>query len=137
VDWYYFAMVVYFYSGHWWIFTPALTNQISRVESRNMHMLATIILTLGVFTTTAMAENISGKPRIIDGDTIAFGKTRIRLFGIDVPVTKQTCSLDGKPWPCGQDATIALSAAIGEPQRHLYSERQRSLRADSSGMSRR
>jgi len=25
VDWYYFAMVVYFYSGHWWIFTPALT----------------------------------------------------------------------------------------------------------------
>ena len=25
MDWYYFAMVVYFYSGHWWIFTPALT----------------------------------------------------------------------------------------------------------------
>jgi len=28
VDWYYFAMVVYFYSGHWWIFTPALTKEL-------------------------------------------------------------------------------------------------------------
>jgi len=30
VDWYYFAMVVYFYSGHWWIFTPALTAGIPK-----------------------------------------------------------------------------------------------------------
>jgi len=29
VDWNYSAMVVYFYSGQWWIFTPALTVKYS------------------------------------------------------------------------------------------------------------
>jgi len=32
----------------------------------------------------AMAD-ITGKPRVVDGDTIHIGKTKIRLHGIDAP----------------------------------------------------
>ena len=39
---------------------------------------------------TAMAD-ITGKPRVVDGDTIHIGKTKIRLHGIDAPEMKQTC----------------------------------------------
>ena len=37
------------------------------------------------------AEEISGIPRIIDGDTIYIGKFKIRLEGIDAPEIKQKC----------------------------------------------
>jgi len=32
----------------------------------------------------ALAD-ITGKPRVVDGDTIHIGKTKIRLHGIDAP----------------------------------------------------
>jgi endonuclease YncB( thermonuclease family) len=35
---------------------------------------------------------ISGKPRIIDGDTIEVAGQRIRLHGIDAPESGQTCN---------------------------------------------
>ena len=38
----------------------------------------------------AMAD-ITGKPRVVDGDTIHIGKTKIRLHGIDAPEMKQEC----------------------------------------------
>ena len=38
----------------------------------------------------AMAD-ITGKPGVVDGDTIHIGKTKIRLHGIDAPEMKQTC----------------------------------------------
>ena len=56
---------------------------------------------------------ISGKPRIIDGDTIEVAGQRIRLHGIDTPEAKQTCKADGKQWRCGQEATFALANIIG------------------------
>ena len=34
---------------------------------------------------------LTGDVRVIDGDTIAVGETRIRLEGIDAPETAQTC----------------------------------------------
>ena len=61
---------------------------------------------------TAHAD-VTGKPRVVDGDTLAFGDQRIRLHGIDAPESKQTCSADGKPWNCGQEATFALSYMVG------------------------
>ena len=61
----------------------------------------------------AMAD-ITGKPRVVDGDTIHIGKTKIRLHGIDAPESKQSCTADGKEWPCGQEATQALVEAISD-----------------------
>jgi endonuclease YncB( thermonuclease family) len=60
--------------------------------------------------------NLSGVPRIIDGDTIRIGDTRIRLHGIDAPELKQTCTTGGKEWPCGREATNALIRIVGEQQ---------------------
>lgn len=40
----------------------------------------------------AYAADLTGIPRIVDGDTIWIGETKIRLHGIDAPETKQECS---------------------------------------------
>jgi endonuclease YncB( thermonuclease family) len=60
------------------------------------------------------AEVISGEPRIVDGDTVQIGGTKIRFAGIDAPETDQVC-LDarGEKWACGvasRDALIQFSA---------------------------
>jgi endonuclease YncB( thermonuclease family) len=56
---------------------------------------------------------ISGRPWVIDGDTIEIAGTRIRLEGIDAPETEQTCTdTRGQPWPCGKAATRELKAHI-------------------------
>lgn len=63
--------------------------------------------------------------RVIDGDTIAFGATRIRLFGIDAPEINQTCKFpSGKIWNCGEAAKKTLSEIIA--RNHVTcDERQR------------
>ena len=37
------------------------------------------------------AQEITGVPRIIDGDTVHINKYKIRLEGIDAPEIKQKC----------------------------------------------
>jgi endonuclease YncB( thermonuclease family) len=50
----------------------------------------------------ALAADISGVPRIVDGDTVELGQVKVRLSGIDAPETDQMC-LDAKAheWACG------------------------------------
>jgi endonuclease YncB( thermonuclease family) len=50
----------------------------------------------------AFAAEITGIPRIVDGDTVEIGQVKIRLSGIDAPETDQIC-LDekGEKWACG------------------------------------
>jgi endonuclease YncB( thermonuclease family) len=59
------------------------------------------------------AEDITGKPRVIDGDTIEVGSERVRLHGIDAPETHQTCTSDSREWACGREATFALAYEVG------------------------
>jgi endonuclease YncB( thermonuclease family) len=50
---------------------------------------------------------------VYDGDTISFGKNRVRLDGIDAPELKQTCrKASGEVYPCGKLAQKALAALI-------------------------
>ena len=57
------------------------------------------------------AGPIKGNARVVDGDTIWIGDTKIRLFGIDAPETKQECQdAAGNPWMAGQDATAFLKS---------------------------
>ena len=52
---------------------------------------------------------ITGKPYIIDGDTIKILNIKIRLHGIDSPEIKQNCKGSaGILWRCGLDAKQAL-----------------------------
>ncbi len=62
-------------------------------------------------------KTISGKARIIDGDSIEINKKKIRLFGIDAPEKKQQCkklyigiSIFNfyKNYPCGIKSTLNL-----------------------------
>jgi endonuclease YncB( thermonuclease family) len=58
--------------------------------------------------------DITGPARVIDGDNIDIAGERIRLHGIDAPESAQTCVAGGATWPCGQSATAALVAFIGD-----------------------
>jgi len=59
-----------------------------------------LILVLILPISVAMAD-VTGKPRVIDGDTIHMGKTKVRLHGIDAPETKQECyRVNGSPYRC-------------------------------------
>ncbi len=70
-----------------------------------------LIAALFLAPITALAD-ITGKPRIIDGDTIEITGQRIRLHGIDAPEAGQSCLADGRRWACGQNVTLALSGMI-------------------------
>ena len=73
----------------------------------------TFALVLVLLINTSLAD-ISGLPRVIDGDTIEISGERIRLHGIDAPETRQSCvGVDGKQWDCGRQSTSALTSLIG------------------------
>jgi endonuclease YncB( thermonuclease family) len=57
----------------------------------------------------SLNETFAGTARVLDGDTIHVGDTRVRLDGIDAPETAQSCkTAAGVDWACGHAATRAL-----------------------------
>ena len=63
--------------------------------------------------TEVQAANLQGHPSVIDGDTIELHGTRIRLFGIDAPESRQLCQdAAGHDYRCGQKAAFALADHI-------------------------
>lgn len=74
-------------------------------------MMIRLLLIFVAFTSVAHADDLRGKPRIVDGDTIWIGKTKIRLHGIDTPEMKQECKdADGNPWMAGEEAKEFLKS---------------------------
>jgi endonuclease YncB( thermonuclease family) len=75
----------------------------------------------------AFADELSGRPRVVDGDTLAFGQAKVRLFGIDAPETHQLCQdRAGLAYRCGLSATAALIGEIdGAPLRCTGSQHDR------------
>jgi endonuclease YncB( thermonuclease family) len=68
-----------------------------------------------IVAAAAAAGDISGIPRIVDGDTVQIAATKIRLSGIDAPETDQLC-LDAKAlrWTCGIAARDELVRHAGD-----------------------
>ena len=60
-----------------------------------MRLLLGILGILAVFVALPAQADVTGSPRVIDGDTIWIGETKIRLYGIDAPKAKQLCHRDG------------------------------------------
>jgi endonuclease YncB( thermonuclease family) len=72
---------------------------------------------LWLLASSALAAEVTGIPRIVDGDTVEIAQTKIRFAGIDAPETDQLClDAKGQKWACGitaRDELIKFSA--GQP----------------------
>src|SRR5712671_1700900 len=74
-------------------------------------LLAAILSLLPVL---AQAAEITGVPRIREGDQIQIGSSRIRLGGIDAPSVDQLCLNNlGERWACGVAARDELIKHVG------------------------
>ena len=71
-----------------------------------------IVIILLTSSSKVLAVEISGTPRVIDGDTIKIINKRIRFHGIDTPEKKQVCIKNSKEYNCGKEATNALVKKI-------------------------
>ena len=55
--------------------------------------------------------DLSGRVRVIDGDTLDVGPIRVRLFGIDAPELDQNCTTaQGATWACGRWSAQEVTA---------------------------
>lgn len=76
-----------------------------------MKSIAALLLSFSVLLLpiAAHAADVSGLPKIHDGDTLQIGHVKLRLAGIDAPSTDQLCLNDkGERWTCGVAARNAL-----------------------------
>ena len=83
-----------------------------------------IIILFLIFFSNTKAEEISGVPKIIDGDTIHINNYKFRLEGIDAPEMKQNCKKESlkisyiigftfyKDYSCGKISKEKLIAKI-------------------------
>lgn len=59
----------------------------------------------------AALADATGKAQVIDGDTLQVAGERVRLQGIDAPETRQSCSVSGVGYACGENAKRLLMGA--------------------------
>ena len=61
----------------------------------------------------ALAQEITGTIRVVDGDTFRLGRADIRLHAVDAPETDTPC-LDGqgRPWDCGRWSAAQVAATF-------------------------
>ena len=57
----------------------------------------------------AIAADMTGVVRMVDGDTFDLDVWRVRLHGVDAPEIRQMCVRDSGRWPCGREAMRALA----------------------------
>ena len=63
---------------------------------------ALVVTAALIMASPAFAAEITGIPRIVDGDTVEIGQVKMRLSGIDAPETDQIClDAKGERWACG------------------------------------
>jgi endonuclease YncB( thermonuclease family) len=71
------------------------------------------LLGMILIAAAAPAAERVGIARIVDGDTLTVGSSKIRLQGIDAPETDQIClNASGDRWTCGIEARDRLIAHI-------------------------
>ena len=86
-----------------------------------MKKLSLILFSLVIFFTNISSSKeekiISGKARVVDGDTIKINEISIRLYGIDAPEKNQICmGLSGESYNCGLSSTRFLKHLLIIPQ---------------------
>src|SRR6056297_1660255 len=72
-----------------------------------------LLIVLSLFPVASAAQGFGGPVRVVDGDTLDVGDTRVRLHGIDAPELGQICTNpDGATWDCGTWVADQLRARI-------------------------
>jgi len=72
-----------------------------------------LLIVLSLFPVASAAQGFGGTVRVVDGDTLDVGATRVRLHGIDAPELGQICTNpDGATWDCGTWVADQLRARI-------------------------
>ena len=83
-----------------------------------------IIILFFIFFSNTIAEEISGIPKIVDGDTVHINDKKFRLEGIDAPEMGQQCKKESlkissiigftfyKDYSCGKVSKAKLKAKI-------------------------
>ena len=83
-----------------------------------------IIILFLIFFSNTIAEEISGIPKIVDGDTVHINKNKFRLEGIDAPEMRQKCKKESlkisfiigftfyKDYNCGEVSKEKLKSKI-------------------------
>jgi endonuclease YncB( thermonuclease family) len=83
----------------------------------SMRMFRTFSLFVAMLCIPALAQaaDVTGVPKIRDGDQMTIGATRIRLAGMDSPGLDQLClNAAGERWTCGVAAHEALVEHVGD-----------------------
>jgi endonuclease YncB( thermonuclease family) len=63
---------------------------------------------------TPAAAEVKGRPLVVSGDTLRFGREEVRLHGVDAPEQDQYCENEyGRTFECGIQAIDALTELIG------------------------
>ncbi len=83
---------------------------------RDLLLTALILLFVGLVAVRLEKpqEAMTGRARVVDGDTLVLDGKRLRLVGIDAPELRQICQRNGQDWPCGTEAKGYLSGLIGD-----------------------
>ncbi|MEI4470029.1 thermonuclease family protein [Frigidibacter sp. MR17.24] len=93
---------------------------------RRLTRLVPLIAALCLAGAPAVAQVLTGRPQVHDGDTLRLGGERIRLFGIDAPELAQSCTnAEGRDWDCGGWSRHHLAALAGREIRCEGIERDR------------
>jgi len=97
---------------------PGVSRGLAKWRRTLTIVLALSVVTVGVYRELrdpapgALPERVSGRPDVIDGDSLRVSGVRIRLVGIDAPEGRQMCERDGVRQRCGDQARDHLRQLI-------------------------
>ena len=73
--------------------------------------LLTAVFAIGLSACSA-EETVSGRPDVLDGGTLQFDTTVLRLYGVVAPSVRQKCRRGSLPWLCGAASRTFLEDTI-------------------------
>lgn len=65
-----------------------------------------------ILATPAAAQQVSGRARAADGDSLDLSGIAVRLHGVDAPELMQSCERGGANWACGKEAASKLASLV-------------------------
>jgi endonuclease YncB( thermonuclease family) len=71
-------------------------------------------LAVALIATQVKASEITGAAKVVDSTVIEIDGQRIMLFGVDSVMRKQTCTIEGKLWPCWAAAVRDLQILVDQ-----------------------